>query len=289
VDSNENSRSSPALHFGSTPWRLIDSGQTGSTNGPYTIDRKKLCGEKKMTHRRLRRRTESWTGICLVTIVLLVGGFSFAGVGAAHTARAFVGTGVAVAPSANPPLTINGLSVNPNPATQGSQFSVSVQVSGGLSPYNYNWNSVPGTCPAPGNSPSWQCSISSPGQYSVGVIVTDSGVNHTSASQSFTVSSNGGSGGGGGGSGSSKDNGSNGFNLSSFGPLLIYGLIAGIVGFVLLVALTVGVIMIAVILSRRLPHQPRGRLVCGKCGTRAPAGSKFCPACASPIAPPEKG
>jgi len=236
---------------------------------------------------RPRRRTACAVGLWIVTGLLLVGALSPALV--RPGAPTHVTVVPASAPGAPPPLTINGLVVSPNPVTAGSQFTVNVQVSGGVTPYTYSWNSIPGGCPMPGNQSSWPCTLSSPAEYLVSVNVADSGGNHASASQSFNVTSNNGNGGGGGNgkSGSSNGNNSNGFNLSSFGPFLFYGLIVGVVAFGLLVALTVGVIAIAVILSRRLPRQPRGQLVCGKCQSAAPAGSKFCPACAAPFAPPK--
>jgi len=75
-------------------------------------------------------------------------------------------------------------------------------------------------------------------------------------------------------------------NLSSLGPIEFYALIAGVMVLSLLIALTVGVFLIAVTL-RRLPRPPRKGLVCPACQATAPVGSKFCPACASPLAPPK--
>jgi hypothetical protein len=221
--------------------------------------------------------------------ILLGAGISAAGIGAvgsfSDAPRAAVGS---FSTAASSPLRITGLSVNPNPVSQGSQFTVSVQVTGGAQPYSYGWNSVPGGCPIPGNISSWTCSLSSSGQYSVGVIVKDAGGNQTSAAQGFNVSSNNGNQNGKSGSSNGNGNGSNGFNLSAFGPFLVYGLIAAVVAFALLVALTVGVIVIAVVLSRRLPRQPRGSVVCASCQAAAPAGSKFCPSCAAPLTPPKQ-
>lgn len=231
------------------------------------------------------RRIGRWIGLWMIVGILLGAGVSIAGV--VREDHPWSALGSAVSPEGSGPLTINGLSVNPNPVSAGSQFTVNVQVSGGDPPYSYSWDSVPSGCPSPGNTPSWQCSISSPGEYMVGVNVADSGTNHTSASQNFNVTSSNGN--GNGKSGSSNGNGSNGFNLSAFGPFLFYGLVIGLIAFALLVALTVGVIMIAVVLSRRLPRPPRGGLVCASCQATAPPGSKFCPSCAAPLAPPKKG
>jgi len=240
-----------------------------------------------MSEDRGARPFRAWAGVIVVAVALIVGGFSFVGAVTTSAARASPAPRVAMVPGANSPLAINSLNVNPNSVSESSPFTVDVQVSGGQTPYTYNWGPLPGGCPNPGNTASWGCTISSAGEYSVGVNVGDSGGNHTSASRTFNVTSNGGSGNGGGKSGNSNGNGSNGFNLSSFGPFLLYGLIAGIVGFALLVVLTVGVIAIAVILSRRLPRSPRGQIVCGKCQATAPAGSKYCPACAAPLTPPK--
>jgi len=186
------------------------------------------------------------------------------------------------------PLSVS-VSVSPQTVAEGSYFTVTAMVQGGNGPFTYNWNGIPGNCPMPGNVSSWSCSLDSSGNYMVGVTVTNTTGASGIGSQSFTVTSNGGDGNGNGngnGGSSSNGNGSNGLNLSSFGPILVYGLIAGIIAFALLVALTVGVIMIAVTLSRRLPRQPRHGVVCASCHATAPAGSKFCPACAAPLPPP---
>jgi len=232
--------------------------------------------------RRLGSGTRLVLGVAVAMVLVgsLVGSVGPAGSGVG----ASPGSTPALVPATAPPLTISSLVISPNPVSQGSSFSVSVQVSGGDPPYSFSWGALPGGC-SPGNTSNWQCSISSPGQYTVSVTVTDSGSNRTSDSQQFTVTSSGGNGQGNGHNGSSGGNGSNGFNLSSFGPILFYALIAGLVGFVLLIALTVGVIMIAVILARRLPRQPRGKLVCGACQNRLAPGSKFCSNCAAPVAP----
>jgi hypothetical protein len=227
-----------------------------------------------MIGHRFARRSVSWGGICFVVAILLVGGL------VPSTSRASN-----LVTASTPPLTVS-ISISPQTPTQGSQFTISASTSGGVPPYTYVWNGAPQGC-NPQPTANFQCSISGTGEYSIGVTVTDHNGTQASSSQNFNVASSGGNqGNGNGGSGS---NGSNGFNLSSFGPLLVYGLIAGLVGFALLVALTVGVIMIAVILSRRLPRQPRGRLVCGSCQAHAPAGSKFCPACAAPLAATKQG
>jgi len=242
-----------------------------------------------MNDHRVARRALFGVGLWVVVAALLVGGMPSTGVGTVGHARAPPGAGVAVAPSAPPALTISSFTVGPDPVSQGSTFSVNLVAGGGAPPYNYNWGPMPPNCSA-GNAPGWQCVVSQPGEYSIGVTVRDSGVNQTNAQRSINVTSSGGSGGSGSGNGgNSNGNGSNGLNLSSFGPFVLYALIAGLIGFALLVALTVGVIMIAVILARRLPRPPRGKLVCGSCEATVPPGAKFCPACAAPLTPPKQG
>lgn len=234
-------------------------------------------------------RFNGWTGtivgVCVVAVLLLGGAFAVGTVGAAAYRPSSVAVEIGASPGAAPPLSISSFIVSPNPATQGSPFTVSVSVSGGSPPYTYSWNNLPPNCPQPGNVSSWQCSLGSTGQYSVSVNVTDAVGDHVSDSQSFTVNGNGGNGNGNNHSSSSNGNGS-GFNLSAFGPIEFYALIAGVVVLGLLIALTVGVFLIAVTL-RRLPRPPRKGSVCPSCQATAPPGSKFCPACASPLAPPK--
>jgi membrane-bound inhibitor of C-type lysozyme len=193
-------------------------------------------------------------------------------------------------------LSLSGFSVQPNPVSQGSQFTVSVQVSGGLQPYSYGWGPMPPGCSA-GNTQSWSCSESqSGGPYVIGVHISDNSGQQLSAQRSVNVTCNGGSCGNGNHSGNnnngnnSNGNGSGGFNLSSLGPFLIYGLIAGLIVFALLVTMTVALIMIAITLSRRLPRVPRHGIACPSCHAMAPPGAKFCPACSAPLmpAPPPK-
>jgi len=229
-----------------------------------------------MIDHRSGRRARAWCGVCVVVAILLVGGFAS---GPARASKLVV--------ASSPSLTVS-LSVSPQTPTQGSSFSISALASGGVPPYSYVWNGAPQGC-NPQPNPSIQCTISGSGQYSIGVTVTDQNGTQATNSQNFEVTSSGNQGNGNGNNNGSGGNGSNGFNLSSFGPLLFYGLIAGLIGFVLLIALTVGVIMIAVILARRLPRQPRGKLVCGSCQAHAPAGSKFCPSCAAPLGPSKQG
>jgi len=196
-------------------------------------------------------------------------------------------------PAASLSVSIN---IAPQTVTVGSQFNVSAQVSPQESgPFTYSWSNVPSGC-TPQPMAWWYCTLNSPGQYSVSVTVSNATNAQGSATQGFSVTSNGGSGNGGGNgngnhgnsSNNNNNNGSSAFNLSSFGPLLVYGLLAGIIAFALLVALTVGVIMIAVTLSRRLPKPVKGGVVCSACKSTAPADAKFCPACAAPLGPTQK-
>ncbi|HXY12818.1 MAG TPA: hypothetical protein VEJ85_04910 [Thermoplasmata archaeon] len=190
------------------------------------------------------------------------------------------------------PLSANGIIVGPNPVYKGSQFSVSIGVNGGVSPYTFDWTTVPPGCSA-GNVSSWQCSESQTGNFSISVSVRDlSGQQVNRQSFVNVTSSGGGNGGNGNGNGNgsgkgsnSNGNSSNGLNLSGLGSFFFYAVIAGIVSFALLVALTVGVIMIAVILARRLPRPPKNGVACGTCGATAPPGSKFCPACGGSLGP----
>ncbi len=219
------------------------------------------------------RRTWIWVGVCVVVGVLLLGGL------ASGTGRPAPRLMTAAAP-----LSVS-VSVSPQTVNEGSMFTVTATVQGGAGPFTYSWNPIPQGCPTPGNVSSWTCSIDSSGPYTVGVIVSNSTGASGSNSASFTVNGNSGNGNGNGNGGGSNNNNSNGLNLSGLGPIMTYALIAGLIAFALLVALTVGVIMIAVTLSRRLPRQPRHGVVCASCHATAPPGSKFCPACAAALPP----
>lgn len=228
----------------------------------------------------VRRSGSRWgwkAGLWFVVAVLVIG--------ALPIVSARPGTGEAVA-TASLQVSVN---IAPPTVTAGTQFNVSAQVSGGAGPFSYDWTSVPSGC-NPQPSPWWYCTLTSPGTYSFSVTVSNSTGVQGSGTQSLTVTSDTGNGNGNGNQGNSNNgnNNSNGFNLSSLGPLLFYGLIAGVISFALLVALTVGVIMIAVTLSRRLPKSPKGGLVCSACQANAPADAKFCPACAAPLGPTKK-
>jgi len=206
-----------------------------------------------------------------VVVALLVGGFP-----SALAQPASRGT--------TPPASLQvSVGVSPQTVTAGNPVTFSAQVSGQVGTLSYVWFNTPSGCnPQPVQS--WSCSIASPGKYSINVTVTNSTGVQGTAGASFTVTNNGGNGNGNGNGGGSNGNNSNGLNLSGFGPILFYGLIAGIVGFALLVILTVAVVVIAVTL-RRLPRPPKGGIACGSCHAVAPAGSKFCPACAAALGP----
>jgi hypothetical protein len=233
----------------------------------------------KMLGRRFGRRTVVGAGLWVVVVVLVL-----AAVPPGISRAAGLG------PATTPPLTV-AITISPPTVTQGVTVNITAHPSGGVPPYSYFWfNTPPGCSPKP--TPTWFCTEHQSGQFMVNVTVTDHNGTEANASQTFTVTSNnGGSGGNGNGNGNGNgskngNNNSNGLNLSSFGPILVYGLIAGIVVFALLVTMTVALVMIAITLSRRLPRIPRHGVVCGSCQASAPPGAKYCPTCAAPLTPP---
>ncbi|MGD0250903.1 MAG: zinc ribbon domain-containing protein [Thermoplasmata archaeon] len=236
-----------------------------------------------MIENRIRRALA--LGIAFVVVTTVFAAMVSPSFGASvGSVRPSLDPGTGLAPATNP--TITSFQISPNPVAQGNQFSVTLLVSGGFPAYTYNWNPIPPFCFA-NNESSWQCMASQSGTYSVNVTVVDSVGNHTSAGRTLTVTSSNGN----GNNNNNNQNGSNnnsGINLTGLGNILVYALVGGIISFVLLIVLTVGVLMIAVTLSRRLPRQPRGKMVCAACQGRAPAGSKFCPTCAAPLSPPTK-
>ena len=231
-----------------------------------------------MTENRLGSRGGLGLMVGFVVAVLVIGALPAASAQSASTH-----------PASGASLQVS-IMVNPSPVSVGAQFTVTAQVANGQGPFTFDWSGAPSGC-NPQPMASWSCTLNNPGSYSISVTVNNNTGASGSAMQNFTVQSNGGNGNGNGGNSNNNNNGnnsgSNGFNLSSFGPILFYGLIGGIIVFALLVALTVGVIIIAVTL-RRLPKPPKGGMVCTACQAAAPAGSKFCPACAAPLGPPKK-
>ncbi len=83
--------------------------------------------------------------------------------------------------------TINSFQVTPNPATVGSQLSISTQVSGGTAPYTYSYSGLPVGCSST-NAASFTCIPSAAGSTSVNVLVTDS--HGLTATQSLTLTVN---------------------------------------------------------------------------------------------------
>ncbi|MGA8542583.1 MAG: zinc ribbon domain-containing protein [Thermoplasmata archaeon] len=197
-------------------------------------------------------------------------------------------------------LMITQFSFSPSSLSVDTETQGTISLSGGTAPFDL-WlnNSAPG-CGPPTNpyvtsntTTMFHCSPTSTGMYTVHLDVLDSATPTDKASQSttLTVNSNNGNGNGGGSGNNSNNNNSgnnSGFNLSSLGPLLDYGLIGAIVVLALLVTIAVGVIWTGVGV-RRLSRQPKGGVVCPSCHEMAPAGSKFCPNCAASLTPTQKG
>ncbi|MFZ1023058.1 MAG: hypothetical protein WAN87_02860 [Thermoplasmata archaeon] len=196
-------------------------------------------------------------------------------------------------------LQITDFSFSPNTLAADTQTQGMVALSGGTPPFQLWFNNTAPGC-GPSSNPvmlsssslQFNCTPTSPGSYNVHLDALDSASPPDKASQTSTLTvtnNDNNSGNGNGGGNSSKNNNNNsGFSLSSLGPYLTYAMIGAFVVFALLVALTVGVLVTAVTV-RRIPRQPKGGIVCGSCHDTAPAGSKFCPACAAPLAPTKKG
>lgn len=180
-------------------------------------------------------------------------------------------------------LQITNFNIQPQTVTVGNSVSFNVQVTGGDPPYSYSWSGLPNGCNSEDQS-SWSCNPSSSGSFQVNVQVSDSGANQTQTSGSLNVQNSGNSGSGSNGNGS----GGNLSNLfSGLGGFLEVALLGALVSFFLLVALTAGVLIIAIVLARRLPKPNRHGVHCSGCGTVAPPGARFCPACAAPLTPPK--
>jgi len=238
-----------------------------------------------MSHR------ESVLVVCLAIVAVLIGAFVAGPVSpggfAGATGAASIGSVSGTAPLAGPPpLKITSLSVAPQTAYVGSSVSFSVQVNGGTTPYSYNWNTLPPGC-SPQPQASWQCSPSGTGQFNVTVQVFDVHGNQTQASRTLSVVNNGNGTGGNNKGGNGGNSSGNGLNLSGLGGMLQLVFIGALVAFGLLVALTIGVLVIAATLARRLPKTSKAALVCPSCQSAAAVGSKFCPACGAAMNPPK--
>lgn len=176
-----------------------------------------------------------------------------------------VGTAVGgPAPEASrsvPPFSVAVFSYNPNTVTVGSSTNLTVQLSGGTSPFFAWLNSTPSGC-APSSVPymlsssssTFQCSPTTSGSYNVQLDVADSSTPtslHAHASTQLTVNSNGGNGNGNGNHGGSGGNGSSsGFSLPS--GLIGLATIFVVVFLVAFVAIAAGAIATAVAVSRGL-------------------------------------
>ncbi|MCI4349556.1 MAG: hypothetical protein L3J93_05000 [Thermoplasmata archaeon] len=161
-----------------------------------------------------------------------------------------------------------GLSVtfsfSPNPVNSGSstQYSVTISGIGATSPFYLWFNSTPQGCqsgsnPTTANSASYSgsCNPSSSGSFTVqlGVVDSNSTVqHHGSAMASLTVNSNGGN--NNGGSGSKSGNNSNGsFNLlNGLGGVFSILILFAAVFLGALIAIAAGTIATAAVVSRRL-------------------------------------
>lgn len=81
----------------------------------------------------------------------------------------------------SPPLTFNvdtdptvsQITVSPTPLPSGTQATFQVSVSGGRTPYSYDWIGLPEGCVGT-SSPAISCLVQATGNYSIGVDVTDS-------------------------------------------------------------------------------------------------------------------
>jgi hypothetical protein len=203
------------------------------------------------------------------------------------------------------------LMLNPNTITENTQLQVQFQISGGLAPFTLAWSGLPSGCS--GNAPTtegstgsqqFQCNPSMTGGFQVSLKVTDSGMPNpasaTSTQQSLQVNSNGNgnnnnnnkNNGSGGSSGNNNNNGSNPLSsLGNLGGILTYLLIGGVVVFVLILITAISTLITAIVVIRRLPSRSAAlsaaapTIPCPKCGTAAPASSKFCPACGQSMAP----
>ena len=143
----------------------------------------------------------------------------------------------------------NPTTVNVNNPTQGSY-----SITGGTSPFTVWVNNTPPGCgpqtnPFTSSSASSQftCTPTSSGTYNVHLDVTDNVGNRGSASATLTVNSGSGNGGNGNGNGTGS---SGGFSLPP--ELMSMMLLFGAVFIGAIVALAAGVIVMAVLLSRRL-------------------------------------
>jgi hypothetical protein len=134
-------------------------------------------------------------------------------------------------------LTIDAPVATPTSVQTGSTIQFSISVTGGTSPYAFDWTGLPAGCSS-SSTAQLSCRPTSPGTYNVAVTVTDSrGSTLTSLSVTVTVT-------GSGGSSLLGGNGSGGSPLPSVGWLLVA------------LALIVAVVLAVVLLARRRRSTP---------------------------------
>lgn len=196
-------------------------------------------------------------------------------------------------------LAIAQPNASPDSIQVGQTTKLSVQITGGNSPYTYDWSGLPAGC-SPANSDPLTCTPTSAGTYSVTVTVTDSrGISVTSLTLTVTVTSS--SGGGLLGGGSSGTSG-------AWSNPLVWVAVAVIV----LLALLILVLLLRGRRDRQQgtsesspgtrqpssqtqdPSQPAGQPqasaltggYCKACGQSSRQGAAFCRQCGSPLTPP---
>ncbi len=235
---------------------------------------------------RATRRTNALivlTIVSLTFIALSCGSVLLPHFASGSSARIGAGNAPLALRQSSSPLQITNFNIQPQTVTVGSSVSFNVQVTGGDPPYSYSWSGLPNGCNG-GDQSSWSCSPGSSGGYTVYVQVSDSGGNQTQASGSLSVQNSGNNGSGNNG----NNSGGNLSNLfSGLGGFLELALVGALVSFFLLVALTIGVLIIAVTLARRLPKPNRHGANCPGCGAVAVPGARFCSSCAAPLTPPK--
>ena len=200
--------------------------------------------------RRAVFRVGLWVVLLLVVAVGMPPSISFAG---RPVAAAPFGVSFTWSPS----------TVTVNMPTQGM-----VTFSGGATPFRVWLNQTPPGC-APQQIPfvtsnyseSWNCSPTSSGTYDVHLDAVDNTGTRQSATATLTVQSGGGNGGGGGGNGTNP--------LSGLQDLLPIFYTFAIIFLGSLVALAVGVMLMAMLVSRRL-RQLTEAMKGGRAGPKSP-------------------
>ncbi|HKV90693.1 MAG TPA: hypothetical protein VJQ43_05810 [Thermoplasmata archaeon] len=197
-----------------------------------------------------RLRVAAGAGVAVFLLVTVVLAFPMAGPAIPRPAT----PPAAIAQSGT--LLIQSFSYSPSPVSAGTSTQGMIQVSGGTPPYFVWLNNTPPGCAPPstpltmsGVSTSFSCNPSTPGSYTIHLDLLDSGAPVAKASQSTSLTVNGnnhntnGSG--------NKNGGGNGSSILPSGLLTVVTLLA-VVFLGALVAVAVGVIALAAIVSRRL-------------------------------------